>query len=133
MTIDGGKSALAEDFNRVNTLYHGTSSEFSPSIVEKGLKPHYKELPCKVHVSGRNFAYVSTSHEEAKGHAQYTAEYRGKDPDAKPVVIHIDRNHPSARRLRTDPEQRTLPIKERTDFVTRKHIHPSAIKKVEEV
>ena len=133
MAINSGNSALAEDAKLHDTLYHGTSSVHAESIKQHGLKP----------TGGK--VYVSTDPKLASQHS-YNAVHGDdpgfSDPDGpgfkhkgdggKPVLIHIDRNHPSVKGFKSDHEFKNTDDS-RKAFHTASHIHPDAIKKIEPV
>jgi RNA:NAD 2'-phosphotransferase (TPT1/KptA family) len=123
VAIDGGKSALAEDAKLHQTLYHGTSSNYISHILKHGIK-----------ADSHGNTYVSTDPELATREAYNTTHGEiglgtKKAHGGDPVLVHIDRNHPSVKGFKKDPEY-SHSDDERKSFMTTSSIHPKAIKKI---
>ena len=127
MKIDGGSSALAEDAKFIKTLYHGTTENRVKSIMKHGIRPQKQNE--EKEIKGHH-VHISTD----PGFASMMANSRSElsEKPTKPVLLHIDRNHPSVRNFKRDPDA-FGEKRHNSSFITKNTIHSSAIKKIENV
>jgi hypothetical protein len=119
MRINGGHSVL-NDSKFHDTLYHGTTQmHYNDGIKTEGLK-------ASKHETGHGAVHVTTDPDMAKEYAHYKAEENGSHP----IVLHINRNHPSVRGFSKDLDIHT-PVERGVAFHTENDIPRNAIKKVQ--